>query len=87
MRGFISVKPPSDMVVNDLKLMIGPGGRYWIAMPSVRQVDKDGQPKRDTKGKPLYSPIIEFVDRESSEKFQRLILDALRREHPEVFDR
>jgi hypothetical protein len=62
-------------------LMIGPKGQRWIALPSVKQLDQDGNP-----AKPIWNPIIEFANRASYDKFQTIVLEALRRAHPKAFD-
>jgi hypothetical protein len=86
MLGFVSVELPSGLVVNDCKLMVGPNGRRWFAMPAVKQFDRDGSPRLDAKGKQLYSPIIEFASREAAARFRDLALDALSRAHPDALD-
>jgi len=42
MLGFVSAQLPWGMIINDMKLMIGPKGRRWLAMPSQKQLDRDG---------------------------------------------
>jgi DNA-binding cell septation regulator SpoVG len=85
-RGYIDAQLPSGLVVNGMKLMIGPKGKPWVAMPAVKQVDQDGQPQLDANGKPRWNQIIEFRDQATGDKFRDAILDALRRQHPEAFD-
>jgi hypothetical protein len=82
--GYISAELPSGLGVNNLKLMIGPEGKRWIAMPSGRQVDRDGNPRLDVNGKQLWSPTIEFANRKVADAFRDVILDALREQHPEA---
>jgi DNA-binding cell septation regulator SpoVG len=84
MLGFLSIELPSGLVINDAKLMMGPAGKHWIAMPANKQVDKDGEPKLDAKGKQIWLPVVEIPDRNARERFNALILDALRRQHPDV---
>jgi DNA-binding cell septation regulator SpoVG len=54
--GFCSVQLPSGMIVHDLRLMTGKNG-HWIALPAMKQVDRDGRPRTDSNGKAIYSPI------------------------------
>jgi hypothetical protein len=86
MLGFVSAELPSGQIINDLKLMVRPKGRRWIAMPATRQLDQDDQPQLDANGKPLWKQIIEFRGRATGNKFQEQILEAIRQQHPEVFD-
>jgi hypothetical protein len=84
--GYLDVETPSGMVIHDCRLMRGPADKYWIAMPATRQTDRDGQPRLDATGKQLWLPVVEFRDRTTADRFRDLVLDALRRQHPEAFD-
>jgi DNA-binding cell septation regulator SpoVG len=84
MLGFLSVELASGLVINDAKLMIGPAGTYWVALPAIKQVGKDGEPKLDANGKQIWSPVVEIPDRNARERFGALIVDALRRQHPDA---
>jgi hypothetical protein len=86
MLGYLDVELPSPMIINGCKLMRGPNGRLWIATPAERQVDRDGNPRLDGGGKPMWSPIVEFANREARERFNELVLDALRHQHPDALD-
>jgi DNA-binding cell septation regulator SpoVG len=83
MLAFLSVETPSGLVIHDCRLMAGRNGA-WIAMPSKPQVDRDGNPRLDANGKALYSPVVEFANRAAADRFRDLVLDALRRQHPEA---
>jgi DNA-binding cell septation regulator SpoVG len=85
MRAFLSVATASGFVFNGCRLMAGPRGR-WIAMPSRLLVDRDGQPKLDANGRQTYSQVIEFRDRSTADRFCGLVLEALRRQHPDLLD-
>src|SRR5262245_3947920 len=50
--GYLSVELPSGLIINDLKLMVGPKGKRWVSMPSVMQTDKEGNPIVGSNGKP-----------------------------------
>ena len=84
--GFLSIQTVSGLVINDVKLMVGPKGSRWLAMPSVKQLDRDGNPRLDANGKALWSPIIEFADRATQDRFRDTVLDLLRASHPELFE-
>ena len=84
LRGFLSVELPSGMIVNDLKLMIGPAGKPWLAMPSQKQADRDGNPRLDANGKQTYTQFVEFANRSAADRFRHLELAALRQQHPEA---
>ena len=86
MAGFVSIELPSGLIINNAKLMTGPAGKHWIAMPAVKQLDRDGNPRLDANSKAVWSAIIEFRDRATRDEFQEPVLGALRRHHPEAFD-
>jgi hypothetical protein len=83
MLAFLSVTTPSGIISHDWRLMAGWDGP-WIAPPSKLHIDKDGQPRTDTTGRKLYSPLIEFGDTRTAARFKRQVLEAIRRQHPEV---
>jgi len=85
MRAWFSIELASGLVLYDLRLMVGPNGP-WIAMPATRQVDRDGNSRRDANGKELWTPIIDFRNRQTRDKFRDMALALLRRNHPEAFD-
>jgi DNA-binding cell septation regulator SpoVG len=85
MLGYLSAESPSGMITHDLRLMVGPNGKHWIAMPSIKQTNKDGTPRVDANGKQMWSPVIEFRNRAASDRFRDMVLDALHRQYPEAF--
>jgi hypothetical protein len=86
MLGYLSAEMPSGMIINDLKLMRGPEGKFWIAMPAVKQVGKDSKPRLDASGKAVWTQFVEFSNSVARQQFSNLILDALRERHPEAFE-
>jgi hypothetical protein len=86
MLGFFTVELPSGLIINDCRLMVGPLGKRWIAPPSVRETDREGNIKIGLDGKPTWQPIIEFRDKPVRSRWQNEILTALRKAHPEAFD-
>jgi DNA-binding cell septation regulator SpoVG len=86
MLGFLSIELPSGLIINDAKLMVGPNGRLWIALPSERQVDGDGNRRLDANGKQIWSPVVDFRDRAARDRFQDQVLAALRRQHPDALE-
>jgi hypothetical protein len=85
MRAFLSVELPSGMVVHDLRLMAGKNG-FWIALPAQKQLDRDGNPRLDANCRALYSQIVEFRDRATTDRFAAMILKVIRAEHSGALD-
>jgi DNA-binding cell septation regulator SpoVG len=67
LRGFLSVTTPAGMKLHRCSLYEKDGNR-WVAGPS-RQYEVGGQKK--------YEPLVEFVDRETRDKFSRAVIVAL----------
>jgi hypothetical protein len=79
--GYAEVELASGM--RDLKIMRGPKGELWVALPSKKLFDAAGEPALGQNGKAVYSQIIEFRDKAAGEKFRDLILDLVRMNHAE----
>lgn len=86
MLGCLSAALPSGMMIHGMRVMVGPSGKRWLAMPSAKAVDRDGNPVLDARGKQIWNDFIEFVDRSARDRFTELVLAALRGRHPELFD-
>ena len=76
----------SAEIIHSLKLMIGPAGKRWVGMPDVKRRDRTDQAMLDANGKAIWDPIIEFTNRDARDRFNAMILEALRIAHPELFD-
>ena len=79
--GFLDIELRSGMISLDWRLMMGKNG-LWVAAPAQKQLDRDGQPRLDANGRPVYRALIEFRNRRIAERFNAAVLDALRREDP-----
>lgn len=82
--GYLDIELPSGMITNSCKLMVGQNGKPWVAMPSERQLDRDGNPRLDTNGKQLWTSIIGFASRAARDRFNELVLAALQHQHPDA---
>jgi hypothetical protein len=49
----LSAALPSGLILHGLKLMIGPAGKPWLAMPAVKRIDRAGQQVLDARGKAI----------------------------------
>lgn len=65
---FFTVELPSGMLVHEVKLF-SKEGRRWVGLPSREFVGRDG-----TKS---YAPVLEFTNREASDRFREGILRAI----------
>jgi hypothetical protein len=83
MLAFLSVELASGIIINGLRLMVGTSGP-WVAMPSQKQFDRDGNPRLDANGKPQFNQIIEFRDRATADRFNAMVIDLVRAKYPEA---
>ena len=60
--------------------------RRWCGLPARPQLDKDGQARRDDRGKVVYSPVIQFTDRDVGDAFSDRVIEALLEAYPRAFD-
>ena len=54
----------------------------WIAMPAQKQLDRDGQPRVDAAGKPLFNQIIEFATGPRAPGFNEMVIALVRAADP-----
>lgn len=77
--GFLSLKLPSGLVLNECSLH-QKGDSRWIGLPSKAQIDAGGRHRTDpTTGKKLYLPVVELAGKEIRERFQAAALAAVDR--------
>jgi DNA-binding cell septation regulator SpoVG len=83
---FLDIETGSGLVIRDCRVMRSENGAYWIATPSVKQVDKEGNPVPDPKrpGKALHKKLVDFRDRAVRDKSTASVIAALRRQHPKL---
>jgi hypothetical protein len=60
-------------------------GRRWANLPGKPQIDKDGAARRDDRGKVQYTPVIQFLDRDTGDAFSERVIEALLEAHPDAF--
>jgi hypothetical protein len=61
-------------------------GSRWASLPSKAMVDRDGMVMRGDDGKVRYSPILQWRDRRTAERFSHALIEALLAAHPDAFD-
>lgn len=71
----ITLELPSGMVLHDC-MVLEKDGRRWVNPPSKVRVWR-GEVKTALDGKPIYDPVVSFVDRAKSDAFSALALAAL----------
>lgn len=81
LRGFAKIRLGKTLIMNDVAVHCSHGKR-WAQLPSKPLLDREGNPKREASGKLTYVPILEWTDREASDRFSEAVIAAVEREHP-----
>jgi hypothetical protein len=81
LRGFASVRIGKALIIRDVPVHCSHGKR-WASMPSKPLLDSAGAALRDDRGKIKYAPLIEWADREASDRFSEGVIEAVERENP-----
>jgi hypothetical protein len=85
MLAILNVQLPSGSMLNDCKLMRGPQGVLWINAPDKPRIC-DNAVVLDPHGKPIWDRVVDFASPEDRKRFGALVLSALRRAHPELWE-
>ena len=83
--GFAKVELSSGLVLCDVTVLHGDRG-HWASPPSKPMLDKSGVALKDPFGKTKYAAVVEFIDKETRDRFSAAVIDALRAAHPEAFN-
>ena len=84
LRGFATVALPCGLKIRDIPVLLGRNGP-WASLPNKPLLDNNGQQKRDANGKPAYVAILEWRDREVSDRFSSAVVELIRSQHPDAF--
>ena len=82
----------ADIVVPEMHMRIREAtiheshGKRWIGLPAKPQVTRDGQVRRDDRGKTAYAPVLEFIDKPTRDAFSARAIEALVAAFPNAFD-
>jgi hypothetical protein len=82
LRGFADVKFPNGLTVHEVVVHTS-NGRSWVNLPAKPMLGRDGQAMRDpTTAKLKYSPILEWADRATADRFSAAVVDLIEAEYP-----
>ena len=82
LRGFATVALPSGLTIRDVAVHTS-NGKSWASLPSKPILGSDGVAQRDQNtGKIRYTPLLEWPDRATSDRFSTAVIDAVEAKHP-----
>ena len=84
LRGFANVELPNGLRITDCPVLIS-NGKAWATLPSKPVLGRDGK-HVEVGGKKQYAPILEWCDRDLSNRFSAAIVDLVRQHHPDALD-
>ncbi len=82
LRGFAVVQLSVGSTIHDVPVLAGRNGA-WAALPAKPQIDKDGRQRTDANGRPAYTAVLQWRDRELAHRFSAAVVAAVRRLHPQ----
>jgi hypothetical protein len=83
LRGFADVTMPDGMILYRCTVFMK-DGHAWAAPPSKQIIERDGSVSRTPDGKVRYEPTVSFVDRATTDRWSKLVIEALKISHPEA---
>jgi hypothetical protein len=81
---FLDIEHASGLITREWRLMRDAGGKLWLAAPSVKATDRNGDPVINERGKPVYKTFIDFRDHATRDWFTEQVVALVRREHPDI---
>ena len=73
------------MKIHDVPVLVSKG-KARAALPSKPQIAKEGRHKTDVNGKAAYMPVLEWKNRELTDRFSAAVVELVQREHPAALD-
>jgi hypothetical protein len=77
--GFAKVRLPAWHLTIDGVALHRKDGKRWSQLPSRPMLDSNRQLILDESGKPKYSRVLEFTDREIADRFSEAVVAAVDR--------
>jgi hypothetical protein len=84
LRGFATVELPIGLKLIDCPVLVGPNGA-WATLPSKPVLDSDGKQLKPG-GKAQYTAIMQWRDRDLTDRFSQAVVALVRKAHPEALD-
>lgn len=82
--GFASVRLGA-LLIRDLTVHAA-NGKRWVGLPAKPRLAAGGDVMKDERGKALYTPVLEWSNRDTADRFSNAVIAAISREHPGAVD-
>ena len=83
LRGFVDIRLGRALIIHEISLH-AKGESRWCGLPRKPQIDGAGNTRRGTDGKVLYSPVLEWTDKVSADKFSSAVIALVQAQHPDA---
>jgi len=81
--GVARVKLGRALILHDV-MVLSSNGKVWASPPGKPLVGKDGTVLKDDRGKTRYSPVVEWEDKRSRERFSAAVVAAVEAKHSAI---
>jgi hypothetical protein len=81
-RGFAVIELPNGLRIHDAPIRTGTKG-LWAGLLAKPEIDRKGRRKIDINGKPVYAPVLQWRNRELSDRFSQAVVALVRQAHPD----
>lgn len=58
--------------------------KRWCGLPAKPNIGRDGVANRDHRGRVRYSQMMEWINKDTAERFRQAVFDALERDYPDA---
>jgi hypothetical protein len=84
LRGFAHLELPNGLRITDCPVLTS-NGKAWATLPSKPVLDREGR-HVEVSGKKQYASILEWRDRDLSDRFSSAVVELVRAKHSDALD-
>jgi len=81
LRGFATIRLGKSLRIKDVAIHTS-NGKRWASFPSKPVLDQQGVQTKDERGKNRFAPLLEWLDRDSADRFSEGVIACVEREYP-----
>jgi hypothetical protein len=84
--GFATVELGIGLRITDIPVFLTGQSGPWAGLPRRPILDRERRQRIGADGKPSFEPVVEWRDRETSDRFSAAVVELIRAAHPEAFE-